>query len=190
MNVSQGVSNYFITNAVPYCDLLAVLLLCTIVKGSNMQEEKYHEEQLKPINGCNGDEMDVIREDVETYKTVVTRDRWSNRFEFLFAIIGYTVGIGSIWRFPILCAKNGGGAFLIPFFFFMITCGGPLYYLEVCLGQFCGKSAGDAFHFCPLFRGKFLIMLCTKNRTSSFCDIQNIYVEVLAQLVQLEANGA
>ncbi|XP_060592408.1 sodium- and chloride-dependent betaine transporter-like [Ruditapes philippinarum] len=87
------------------------------------------------------------------------RDNWGSRMEFLLAIIGFTVGIGSIWRFPILCARNGGGAFLIPFFFFMITCGGPLYYLEVCLGQFTGQSAGAAFEFCPLFRGIGFLMV-------------------------------
>ena len=83
----------------------------------------------------------------------VKRDTWGNRVEFLLAIVGYTVGIGSVWRFPILCARNGGGAFLIPFFFFLLTCGGPLYYIEVCLGQFSGKSAAAAFEFCPLFKG-------------------------------------
>lgn len=82
------------------------------------------------------------------------RGSWGSRLEFLLAIIGFTVGIGSIWRFPILCARNGGGAFIIPFFFFMVTCGGPLYYIEVSLGQFSGQSAGSAFEFCPLFRGK------------------------------------
>ena len=81
------------------------------------------------------------------------RDTWGSRIEFLLAIIGFTVGIGSVWRFPILCARNGGGAFLIPFFFFLLTCGGPLYYIEVCLGQFSGKSAAAAFEFCPLFKG-------------------------------------
>lgn len=93
-----------------------------------------------------------LKENTENEKKGV-RDTWGNRFEFLLAIIGFTVGIGSIWRFPILCARNGGGAFLIPFFFFMATCGGPLYYIEVCLGQFSGQSAGNAFQFCPLFRG-------------------------------------
>lgn len=82
------------------------------------------------------------------------RGSWGSRLEFLLAIIGFTVGIGSVWRFPILCARNGGGAFIIPFFFFMVTCGGPLYYIEVSLGQFSGQSAGSAFQFCPLFRGK------------------------------------
>ena len=81
------------------------------------------------------------------------RDHWTGRFEFLLAIVGYTVGIGSIWRFPMICAKNGGGAFLNPFAFFLIVCGGPLYYMEVCLGQFSGKSAAVAFELCPLFKG-------------------------------------
>ncbi|KAL4232818.1 hypothetical protein ACF0H5_007504 [Mactra antiquata] len=81
------------------------------------------------------------------------RGVWANKLEFFLAIMGYTVGIGSVWRFPIICSRNGGGAFLIPFFFFLITSGGPLYYLEVCLGQFSGKSAGLAFEFCPLLKG-------------------------------------
>lgn len=81
------------------------------------------------------------------------RGVWPNKKEFFFAIIGYTVGIGSIWRFPIICSRNGGGAFLIPFFFFLIVSGGPLYYMEVCLGQFTGESAGLAFAYCPLLKG-------------------------------------
>ncbi|XP_045165019.2 sodium- and chloride-dependent betaine transporter-like [Mercenaria mercenaria] len=92
---------------------------------------------------------------LETDVECVNQDRgvWANKFEFFLAIMGYTVGIGSVWRFPIICSRNGGGAFLIPFFFFLITSGGPLYYLEVCLGQFTGQSAGLAFEFCSLSRG-------------------------------------
>ncbi|XP_045201460.2 sodium- and chloride-dependent glycine transporter 1-like isoform X2 [Mercenaria mercenaria] len=87
------------------------------------------------------------------------RGLWGNKCEFFLAIMGYTVGLGSVWRFPYLCSRNGGGAFLIPFFLFMITSGGPLYYLEVCLGQFSGKSAGLAFEFCPLLKGIGLLQL-------------------------------
>ena len=84
------------------------------------------------------------------------RGEWGHKVEFFLAIMGYTVGIGSVWRFPIICSRNGGGAFLIPFYFFLITSGFPLYYLEVCLGQFTGKSAGLAFEFCPLLKGNYL----------------------------------
>lgn len=114
--------------------------------------------EIEPLNKENGRcevEADAMNEKNESKSE--ERDRWGSRVEFLLALIGYTVGIGSIWRFPILCARNGGGAFLIPFFFFMATCGGPLYYIEVSLGQFCGKSAGAAFDFCPLFKGKMKI---------------------------------
>ena len=112
-----------------------------------------HKMELEPLNKLeNGTAID--RNKVQATEET-KRDTWGNRLEFLFAIIGFTVGIGSIWRFPILCARNGGGAFLIPFFFFLLTCGGPLYYIEVCLGQFSGKSAAAAFEFCPLFKGSY-----------------------------------
>nr|WLN44345.1 AAT6 [Sinonovacula rivularis] len=113
-------------------------------------------ETLRHLN--NLEESSAAADDAEVRKDV-SRDRWGSRFEFLLAIIGYTVGIGSIYRFPVKCATNGGGAFLIPFFFFMFLCGGPLYYIEVCIGQYYGKSAGVAFEMCPLFKGLGLLMV-------------------------------
>ena len=111
--------------------------------------------ELEPLNKGEHEVVTVSDKSPKDLNVIETtkRDTWGSRFEFLLAIIGFTVGIGSIWRFPILCARNGGGAFLIPFFFFLLTCGGPLYYIEVCLGQFSGKSAAAAFEFCPLFKG-------------------------------------
>lgn len=37
------------------------------------------------------------------------RYHWSNKLQFVLACIGYSVGLGSVWRFPYLCYQSGGG---------------------------------------------------------------------------------
>ena len=120
--------------------------------GENGDVDFYPPKRRKSISSGSSSEEDIDEQVNEE------RGEWGSKAEFFLAIMGYTVGIGSVWRFPIICSRNGGGAFLIPFFFFLITSGGPLYYMEVCLGQFTGKSAGLAFEFCPLLKGKWLFV--------------------------------
>lgn len=87
------------------------------------------------------------------------RGVWNRKLEFILSVVGYSVGVGNLWRFPYLVMQNGGGAFLIPFFFFLIFCGVPLFYLELCLGQFSGISCLYVWKFCPLFKGIGYMMI-------------------------------
>lgn len=63
------------------------------------------------------------------------REQWGSRAGFILAAIGSAVGLGNIWRFPYVVYDNGGGAFLIPYFFALITAGIPILLLEFGIGR-------------------------------------------------------
>ncbi|SHJ32469.1 neurotransmitter:Na+ symporter, NSS family [Dethiosulfatibacter aminovorans DSM 17477] len=65
----------------------------------------------------------------------MSRDRWNNRLVFVLAAVGSAAGLGNAWCFPYVCATNGGGAFLIPYFVALITAGIPVLILEFVIGH-------------------------------------------------------
>ena len=65
----------------------------------------------------------------------VGRDRWHGRTAFILASIGSAVGLGNVWRFPYVCYKYGGGAFLLAYLVALFTAGIPLLILEFGLGH-------------------------------------------------------
>uniref|UniRef100_A0A8B9GB24 Transporter n=1 Tax=Amazona collaria TaxID=241587 RepID=A0A8B9GB24_9PSIT len=87
-------------------------------------------------------------------KKVHERGHWNNKVEFVLSVAGEIIGLGNVWRFPYLCYKNGGGAFLIPYVVFFICCGIPVFFLETALGQFTSEGGITCWRkVCPLFEG-------------------------------------
>ncbi|XP_053571794.1 sodium-dependent dopamine transporter [Bombina bombina] len=81
------------------------------------------------------------------------RETWSKKIDFLLSVIGFAVDLANVWRFPYLCYKNGGGAFLVPYIFFMVIAGMPLFYMELALGQFNREGAAGVWKICPILKG-------------------------------------
>lgn len=47
------------------------------------------------------------------------RPAWNSKLEYILAQVGFSVGLGNVWRFPYLCQKNGGGKKLAVLFKFL-----------------------------------------------------------------------
>ena len=63
------------------------------------------------------------------------RNTFSGSLGFVLAAAGSAVGLGNIWRFPYLAAKNGGGLFLLVYIILAFTFGFALLLTEVAIGR-------------------------------------------------------
>ncbi|XP_076457390.1 sodium- and chloride-dependent glycine transporter 1-like [Babylonia areolata] len=81
------------------------------------------------------------------------RGNWSRKLDFFLSCLSYAVGLGNVWRFPYICARNGGGAFLIPFLMMLFITGIPLVFMELSFGQFASSGVVSIWNACPLFQG-------------------------------------
>lgn len=73
------------------------------------------------------------------------RNKFSGSFGFVLAAAGSAVGLGNIWRFPALAAKNGGGFFLIVYLVLAVTFGFTLLITEVAIGRKTNQSSLTAY---------------------------------------------
>lgn len=68
------------------------------------------------------------------------RGSFSGSIGFVLAAAGSAVGLGNIWRFPYLAAKDGGGVFLLCYLVLALTFGFALLTTEIAIGRKTGKS--------------------------------------------------
>lgn len=73
-------------------------------------------------------------EDKSLKREVVTRT------EYILGLVGYAIGIGNLWRFPFLCGRNGGAAFLVAYFICLFFVSFPAYMIEFVMGQYTQLS--------------------------------------------------
>ena len=73
------------------------------------------------------------------------RGSFSGKIGFVLSAAGASVGLGNIWRFPYLCAKYGGGIFLIVYVLLALTFGYTMIVAETAIGRATNKSPVGAF---------------------------------------------
>ena len=81
------------------------------------------------------------------------RSNFSGSIGFVLAAAGSAVGLGNIWRFPYLAAKDGGGLFLLCYVILALTFGFALLTTEIAIGRKTGQSPLTAYgHLCSKFK--------------------------------------
>lgn len=73
------------------------------------------------------------------------RNSFSSSLGFVLAAAGSAVGLGNIWRFPYLAAKDGGGLFLVVYIILALTFGFTMLVSEIAIGRKTKQSALTAY---------------------------------------------
>lgn len=73
------------------------------------------------------------------------RGSWNSKLGLVIASAASAVGLGNLWRFPYLTAKDGGGAFLLAYLLITVFVGATLVITEVALGVKTRKNPVGAY---------------------------------------------
>ncbi len=69
---------------------------------------------------------------------------WSSQTAFIFASIGFAVGLGNIWRFPYMVGENGGSAFVLVYLLCVFIISMPILVAELMIGRIGRGSCSTA----------------------------------------------
>lgn len=73
------------------------------------------------------------------------RQFFSTRLGAILSMIGLSVGLGNVWRFPYMMGQNGGSAFLFVYIIFTVVLAIPAVMSELALGRETRKGPLGAF---------------------------------------------
>lgn len=73
------------------------------------------------------------------------KSSFSGQLGFVLAAAGSAVGVGNLWRFPYLAAKDGGGLFLLVYLVLVLTFGFTLLTSDIAIGRRTKESAIRAY---------------------------------------------
>jgi NSS family neurotransmitter:Na+ symporter len=74
------------------------------------------------------------------------RGRWGSKIAFVFAAAGSAIGLGNIWRFPMMVGLNGGAIFVLAYILAVILIGFTVMLAEFTLGRHTVKNPVGAYN--------------------------------------------
>jgi len=74
------------------------------------------------------------------------REAWGSRLAFFFAATGSAVGLGNIWRFPMMVGNNGGAIFVFVYILAVVFIGFTVMLGELILGRHAQRNPVGAYN--------------------------------------------
>lgn len=75
------------------------------------------------------------------------RGNWGSKVAFIFAAAGSAIGLGNIWRFPMVVGQNGGALFVLVYILAVALIGFSVMLAELVIGRYSQKNPAGAFEF-------------------------------------------
>ena len=120
------------------------------------------------------------------------RGSFSGRLGFVLAAAGSAVGLGNIWRFPYLAAKDGGGVFLLTYLILALTFGFTLLTTEIAIGRKTGQSPLTAYRIIHPRMGWVGILACLIPALilPYYCAIGGWVLKYLSAFITMQGTAA
>ena len=74
-----------------------------------------------------------------------TRENFGSKLGAILAAAGSAVGLGNVWRFPIITGQNGGAAFIIIYLACIAMLGLPIMISEFLIGRYTHANTAGAY---------------------------------------------
>jgi len=77
-------------------------------------------------------------------QNVSQRGNWGSKAAFIFAATGSAIGLGNIWRFPMVVGENGGAVFVFVYIIAVALIGFSVMLAELVIGRHTQKNPAGA----------------------------------------------
>lgn len=110
-------------------------------------------------------------------------DSFSSRIGYILSTIGMAVGVGAMWRFPMMCAQYGGGSFVFAFVVVCIVIVIPAGWAESAFGRKTKKAAVGAMEYALGKKGRGIGYFMGATELGVFCYYPIVMALILAYVV-------